>query len=670
MESIYSNTIQIIIACVISTVLFILSITYISKHPQKKTAFLKMVFIAMFILGTVMYCIFHYLAPIQIKGQEQSDFLNSGYNPLFRILYVVLRSVIDVGNMFSGRANTDLFYRLDISKNPVCVILFWTVYVITFYTTASALLLRFGNDLLTWIRITLAKFFGSDVNVIFGVNPDSLLFGKNIADTKGSTLIYVDSFAGDDYELSIKSIGGIFYSDSEALKASPSFLRSIGIKPRKARLKLYAMSSDYDRNIQYAQMMSETLEKANIPPEQTELMLLGTDELKGMIFQSDKNQYGYGNVICFDEFEMSARLLIHEYPLCNAIKFDENGRASEGLEVLIVGFGRMGHEVLRKVIANGQFEGDITQVDIQQEAGNSQENIQFESRNFHATVYDPNFDKHEGFVRSQYPKMFANYNIDFEPQEGRSSHIFQFLKEYAHKLNYIVICLNDRDTARDIAVRMADRLYALGRTINVYTCDTKSVRCYSPNAKKCKTHWVYDSDLLYSGKIDGYAVELNHKYEELYRKSEEQGIVTPIEDWRKCDYFGRMSSRASVDYLIPLIRRVSGESGVLTPEQRENLSMSEHLRWCAFHYTFGFDVMEKEEFLQRVKKRVAEIREHGRSSVKMTKDMDKKLHVCLVGWDELDDISEMENALTHGNADYKENDRRNVDMVMDLMKKS
>ncbi|MBQ6919533.1 MAG: hypothetical protein IJQ74_04325, partial [Synergistaceae bacterium] len=81
-------------------------------------------------------------------------------------------------------------------------------------------------------------------------------------------------------------------------------------------------------------------------------------------------------------------------------------------------------------------------------------------------------------------------------------------------------------------------------------------------------------------------------------------------------------------------------------------------------------VMEKEEFLQRVKKRVAEIREHGRSSVKMTKDMDKKLHVCLVGWDELDDISEMENALTHGNADYKENDRRNVDMVMELMKKS
>lgn len=41
-------------------------------------------------------------------------------------------------------------------------------------------------------------------------------------------------------------------------------------------------------------------------------------------------------------------------------------------------------------------------------------------------------------------------------------------------------------------------------------------------------------------------------------------------------------------------------------------------------------------------------------------------HVCLVSWDELDEISEMENSLTHDNADYKENDRRNVDLIAGL----
>ena len=81
------------------------------------------------------------------------------------------------------------------------------------------------------------------------------------------------------------------------------------------------MSSDYDRNLDYARMMMETLEKANIPPEQTELMLLGADEMKGMMFQSGKNLYGYGNVVCFDEFEITSRLLIHKYPLCNTVNY-------------------------------------------------------------------------------------------------------------------------------------------------------------------------------------------------------------------------------------------------------------------------------------------------------------------------------------------------------------
>ena len=257
--------------------------------------------------------------------------------------------------------------------------------------------------------------------------------------------------------------------------------------------------------------------------------------------------------------------------------------------------------------------------------------------------------------------MFANYDIDFEPQSGRGNKIFKFLQENAHKLKYIVVCLDNRDTARDIAVHMVDRLQTLGCPLNVYTCDSKSVRCYSQYAKECETHWIYDSELLYSGELDGYAMELNHRY---------CGGSSALEDWKQCAYFDRMSSRASVDYLIPLIRRMRAKTGadVLTPEQRENLARSEHLRWCAFHYTFGFDVMDKKEFIGRVKEYLNDIREFGKSSVKITKDRKRLVHVCLVGWDELDEISRIENALTHGNRDYKNSDRMNVDMVTELMR--
>lgn len=632
MEFCSGDGVQISLAVLLSTVLFMLLIGYISMHPQKDTVPLKIIFIIMFIIGTVMYCLCHYYG---IGQPGYKGWVKGNDSAWLKFFYVALRSVIDVGTMFYGRANTDVFYSLPAAQEPFYILMFWFIYTTIFYITASALLICFGHDLLRWIRIMLAKLLHYDIDIVFGINSDSIVFGRKIADRKHTMLIYVDSMACEDYESSIRDMGGIIYSNIEE---SPSFVH---IKPGKTKLRLYAMSSDYDRNIEYARKMLVKLEQEKILPEQTELTLLGTNEDKGMdlfLFQADKKQYGYGNVISFDDYEMSARLLIREYPICNAVNFDESGRASENIDVLIGGFGHIGHEVLRKVIANGRFEGSILNV----------------------WIFDPKHGDRTGFIKSQYPKMFqppySEIEINFATKDIRSSECFTFLEEHAAKLKYIVICLEDREKARDIAIRMIDRLQAIGHPMNVYTCDHKSVRCYSHDTKECMTHWIYDSDLLYSGKMDEYAMELNHRYMELYRSGSEN--INAAEDWRNCDYFGRMSSRASVDYLIPLIQRVMANSGGLTPEQKENLSKSEHLRWCAFHYTFGYDVMEIPEFIQRVKDWQREINEQGKSYIKITKDTQNKTHVCLIEWDMLDEVSRAENDITHGTRDYKEYDRK------------
>jgi hypothetical protein len=640
-----TNFVQIIAAWILAIIFFAALVRYISEHSQKKTTLLKTAFVILYLCGMALYCYCHYRGLMQvINGAESNTYLqwvdknnNSWFHHTFYYIpYVVMRSVMDVGMMFCGWNDCDVFYALPESNNPLNVVLFWLLHMIAFFMCTAALLIRFGNDLLRWIRIMTSRT--SHIDIVFGVNNDSVAFGSNISDMKGRMLVYVDSIIGEEYETSIGGLGGLTYSDKDAVKATASFLKKLRIKPQKTSLRLYAFSSEYDRNLHYAQMMSESLENYGMLPDLTELVLLGTEEWKGIIFQSSETQYGYGNVMSFDEHEMSSRLLMYKYPLCNAIDFDENGRAAEDVNVLIVGFGRIGHEVLRKVIANGQFEGS----------------------SFHATIWDPNFEHRVGFFRSQYPKMFANYDISFEPYGGRGSKIFSFIHENAQKLNYIVICLDNRDTARDIAVQMIDRLRTLGYSKKVYTCDSKSVRCYSQYIKECETHWIYDSELLYSGELDKYAMELNHRY---------TGGKNAHEDWKHCDYFGRMSSRASVDYLIPLIRRIKTKmnTDTLTDEQRENLAKSEHLRWCAFHYTCGYDAMDKEEFIRRVKNYQDEIMKRGSSRIKVTKDSGKMLHVCLVDWDELDEISGIENSITNGSKDYKASDRANVDMVAELM---
>ena len=629
-----NGLVQIITAGLLSTLLFAALIIYISKHPQKGSKPLKITFIVMFIGGMAIYCTCYYLGlKYSIDGTIKSGSLEWAKledSPWLHVAYIMMRSVMDVGMMFYGRNNSSVFYILPESKNSMLVILFWLIHMIAFYTVAGALLVRFGNELLQWIRIVTAKI--DNIDLVFGINSDSLAFSRSIAAKKGSMLVYVDSKT-EGYDASIRDMGGFIYSDTDALKASPEFLRNIRVKPRKTKLRLCALSDDYDKNLQYAQRMLASLKELKIKPEQTELMLLGTDEWKGIAFQSlhlENDEYKYGNVICVNEFEVAARLLLNKYPLCGVIKFDEDGRAAEDMNALIVGFGRMGQEVLRKIIAGGQFENS----------------------KFHAAVFDPDFERRRGFMETQYPQMFNYYDINFQSYDGRSRELFKFIDQNAGKLKYIAVCLKDIETARDIAIRIVDRLQILGCHQKVYVCDVNAIRCYSDNAQDYKTHWIYDSAVLYSGEVDRYAMELNHSY---------VNGKDAHEAWKQCDYFQKMNLRASVDYLMPLIRKVSN-GGLLTPEQLENLARSEHLRYCAFYYTFGFDTMGRDEFISRLNDFQAEIKQYGKSDIDPEQDIISRKQVCLVDWDELDEIARL-----HGYHDYKAYAREKIDVLAKLM---
>ena len=76
--------------------------------------------------------------------------------------------------------------------------------------------------------------------------------------------------------------------------------------------------------------------------------------------------------------------------------------------------------------------------------------------------------------------------------------------------------------------------------------------------------------------------------------------------------------------------------------------------------------MTHEEFATRIKNRQQEIQETGKSKIKPTKDIANLKHACLVDWDELDEISSIENSLTNANKNYKDSDRTNVDMIAEL----
>ena len=248
-----------------------------------------------------------------------------------------------------------------------------------------------------------------------------------------------------------------------------------------------------------------------------------------------EGRYGFGSVKVFERPELVARLLMQEYPICDAVSFDSEGRATEATECLLVGFGRVGQECLRKIVANGQFEGST----------------------FHLAVFDPELENIDGFFKLRY------------------------------------------------------------------------------------------------GRMDKLAVQINHYY-----CGENESAA---KQWERCDYFSRMSCRASADYINSLLSRLSIGKRAIEGKLLENLARSEHLRWCAFHYSMGYDRMSDETIKERGRMYLED------KAIRVLKDTKNKLHGCLVPWEELDALSDKESSYTGKKPDYKEMDRENVRIVHDIL---
>ena len=70
--------------------------------------------------------------------------------------------------------------------------------------------------------------------------------------------------------------------------------------------------------------------------------------------------------------------------------------------------------------------------------------------------------------------------------------------------------------------------------------------------------------------------------------------------------------------------------------------------------------MTQEEYAQRCRIYREEKAKDPASRYRIGKDMPKRLHSCLIPWEELDALSAAENAVTGGSVDYKQMDRNNV----------
>lgn len=553
----------------------------------------------------------------------------------------VVRAIVAVCTIFAGGNAYPDICMAPAFENNLFHILFWLLHLMGIFSTAGAAIIALGSRLLQRLRVWLIRKKG--VAIIFGLNSQTISFGRLLQEEWPVSLVYVGD--GTDFGMSdsLDHLDAVLRTDSDALNAGKRFLKSLGLRPGGRKIYLYALSEDMVSDHQYAMALLKTLEQMKIRTEQTALTIRGTEDETDNRFLARDSRYGYGSVVCVDEAELAARLLVQNCAPCETLCFDDGGCACQDFYALIIGFGKVGQAVLRQLIMNGQFQGST----------------------FRAVVFDPACDQIMGRLSCECTELLKHYDLQFYNQDGRSRELYNYLCSNGERLRYVAICTGNDVLNDEIAWELRHFLGRQGYDIPVSCCSHRGITQKRGDDQVTRLA-LYTPQLLCAHHIDQIAMVVNHTY---------CGGGTPQENWKKCDYFSRMSSRAFADFADSILycAGVTREDALKRWEPKgellENLAKTEHLRWMAFHHCMGFRVMTEAEFEDRVRTYLEEVARTGSSQMRISKDLQKRTHACLVPWDALDLLSAREKAATGREVDYKEMDRNNVRIVADILRK-
>ena len=562
-------------------------------------------------------------------------FYGAGYMELSGdLLLTVIRTPVFVLRMYLGVNEFSAIAGSAVVSTPIGVFCFWLVHLFAFYSITSAAMTTIGAEALRSLRFLLSR--RGDLTLIYGINENSIALGKECVKANGHSVVFVAEDASAATVSDLNYAGMSVITGAAAVASDKKTLRTLHIKNRK--LTVFALDEVSDKNLFYALDLKKALEQQNIPPENTRITLPGAEDIIISMLQLSPEHYGFGYVNVFDRSTLTARALVRMCPPWESIHFAPDGRAKEDYECVIVGFGSHGQAVLRQLIMNGQFAGAT----------------------FHAAVFSPNFSNESGYLMADSPELMKNYDIQSFEADARSTEFYNYIASRITRLKLIAVCTGDEQMNQEISDNLMLFLQRRNaESVAVVRCGDRGVRYQQRIGSPVLSTNIYTLDFLSAEEADRNAILLNATYDSSERSNWEK--------WIACDSFGKMSSRASADF-IPAFIRASGSrkedvmSGnwKLSDEMLQNLGETEHMRWNAFHYAMGYSLMSREEFEANAAT-WAHCRTEGLPcNIKIAKNNAARTHACLIPWEELDELSARENAVTGRGVDYKQMDINNV----------
>lgn len=550
------------------------------------------------------------------------------------ILISVMRTPLAVTRMFVGINELPAIQGSSPVRTTLGEAFFWLVHMLAFFSTASAALVTLGAAGLRQLRLLLLR--RGDLVILFGINENTIAVGKECLAQRGNSVVFIAETADSTMVSDLNGMGMSVIIGQDAIDSGEHTIRTL--HPLGRKITVYALDRSEDQNLYYALKLKEALRRAGVEAEDTRITLPGEEEILTSMLQVTPEEYGFGYVHVFDIGDLASRAMLRLCPPWDLVSFDEDGRTNEMFDCVVIGFGRFGQAALKRLAMNGQFAGST----------------------FRAAVFSPNVKKESGYMLTDSASLFSHYDISLIKADGRSRDLFRYLSANLPTLKLIAVCTGDEEMDREISDSLM--LFLKRRqaeSIAVVQCSHRGARYQQTIGSPILTQEVYTLSMLSAEEADRDAIVLNAVYD--------HSDKTDWEKWVACDTFSKMSSRASADYL-PAFLKASGRTREqaaegdwdLFPDMLDSLGEAEHKRWMAFHFAMGYSPMTRKEWDINAENYRRMINEGKAANFRISKNQRGRTHACLIPWEELDELSERENAVTGHNVDYRQMDIDNV----------
>jgi hypothetical protein len=278
-------------------------------------------------------------------------------------------------------------------------------------------------------------------------------------------------------------------------------------------------------------------------------------------------------------------------------------------------------------------------------------------------MVDKEMKTKKGRFEACFPGLLSNYNIEFvETEPGRTS-FYDLIKQQANKLDYIILTLGNDDlniqTATDLQQFLLRSTTKRIRIIAQVKDDTNYNLLFNPAKQVVLSIFGREKDIFTENIIvRGDMEKTAKKIHEYYNSKKEEGPKQ--QSWHELSVIKQLSNISAANHIytkltlsgltaedVKQFETIEDFVNYLGSERFENLAREEHLRWNALHFANGWNTW----YLGEIP-----------GDAKSNKDEVRKLHACLVNWEDLTTVKE------RFREDYYAYDHENVSNIFELIK--